>query len=342
MVPFGGWDMPVQYSGIIDEHRSVRTAVGVFDVSHMGRFVADGPGAFGALQYALTNDLVRLQPGQSQYSLLLRESGGIADDLYVYRTGHESYLLVVNASNTPKDWALFVERSRRIEGCRLDDVTESQAMLAVQGPRAISLLDRLTDGRLSSIPRLGNQWITVCAIPVLACRTGYTGEDGAELIVPGEHARKLWDAIVEAGAKPCGLGARDTLRLEAAYPLYGNDIDETTSPLEAGLEWAVVLDKGEFVGREALVTQKKQGVHRRLICFVMEGRGIARSHYRIVADGEDVGVVTSGSFAPTLRQNIGLGYVRADLAKAGTGIAVMIRDQPVPARVVKRPFVKNV
>ncbi len=342
MVPFGGWDMPVQYTGIIDEHRAVRSGVGIFDVSHLGRLVFEGAGAVGVLQGALTNDLARLMPGQAQYSLLLRADGGIIDDLMVYRTGQEAYLLVVNASNTERDWEWLAERAEGVGDCRMLNVTAEQAMVAVQGPAAIPLLDRLSAGAIGQLARHGHAEVEVAGIPTRACRTGYTGEDGAELIVPSERVGELWDVLLEAWAKPCGLGARDTLRLEAAYPLYGNDLDETTNPLEAGLGWVVAFDKGDFVGRAALLAAKQRGLARRLVCFVMVGRGIARAHYPILADGQEVGQVTSGSYAPTLEQNIGMGYVPSDLARVGTELAVGVRGQPVAARVAKRPFYKNV
>ncbi|HEX2172322.1 MAG TPA: glycine cleavage system aminomethyltransferase GcvT, partial [Dehalococcoidia bacterium] len=330
------------YAGIIDEHRAVRSASGVFDVGHLGRFLISGAGAADVLQRALSNDLGRLAPGQAQYSLLLNESGGIIDDLFVYRLEERSYLLVVNASNMARDRDELTDRARGVADFRLEDVTPDRAMIAVQGPAAIPLLDRLSGGVIGGLPRHGVGDAEIAGIPVLACRTGYTGEDGSELILASERAPALWDVLVENQARPCGLGARDTLRLEAAYPLHGNDIDETTNPIEAGLTWAVSFSKGWFTGREALIAVKERGPERRLAGFVMEGRGIARARYPIVAGGAEVGRVTSGSYAPTLNRNIGLGYVRADLAKAGTEIAVVIRGEPVAARVVKRPFYGNV
>jgi aminomethyltransferase len=343
MVPFGGWDMPVQYRGILEEHRAVRSAAGLFDVSHMGEVEIGGPGALEAVQRLVSNDASRLQVGQVQYSALTTEAGTFVDDLTVYRLADDRFMLTLNASNTPKDVAWIREHvGGRAE---VQDVSGRTALIAVQGPRAIEILQRLTPVDLAKV---AYYWFTSGAVlgkKALLSRTGYTGEDGFEVYLAPEHAAAVWNACLEAGTPlgllPTGLGARDTLRLEAKMALYGNDIDDRHTVLEADLGWIVKLDKGEFTGRAALARQKAEGITRKLVGFEMLGRGIARPHYPILQNGERIGEVTSGSPAPWLQKNIGLGYVAVAHAAVGSEISVLIREQPVAARIVKTPFYKR-
>jgi aminomethyltransferase len=345
MVPFGGWEMPVEYSGLIAEHTAVRTTAGLFDVSHMGELDVEGPGALGFLQRVTSNDVAKLAHGQAQYSALPMPSGAPVDDIIVYRRGPESYRLVLNAGNVAKDIAWI--RAQDPQGCTLADRSDELALLALQGPRAQEILQPLTDTPLDTIAFYHFAEGVVAGHPTTISRTGYTGEDGFELFLPADHAVALWGALLEAGREkglvPAGLGSRDTLRLEARMCLYGNDIDETTSLVEAGLGWIVSVDasKGEFLGREALEAQKRNGPPRRLVGFEMVGRGIARHGHRVLLGGEEVGVVTSGTYAPYLRKNIGLCYLPAAHAAVGTSFEVEIRDRPVAARVVPTPFYKR-
>jgi aminomethyltransferase len=339
MVEFAGFAMPVQYSGIIDEHRAVRSAAGVFDVSHMGEVEVAGPRAAEAVQRIVTNHIGKLTPGRALYTVACREGGGIVDDLIVYRLSDDRFLIVVNASNIEKDFAWFRDVAGQI--AELADRSDDTALLAVQGPRAPALVQGLWRG-----PDLGGlatfQFASgeVAGRRAMAARTGYTGEDGFELFLRADEARPVWDAILEAGTKPCGLGARDTLRLEARLCLYGNDIDETTSPLEAGLGWVVKFDAADFVGKSALVEQKRAGITRRLVGFVMQERGIARHGYAILEpEGKTaVGTVTSGAPSPSTGQNIGLGYVPIALAEPGQRLVIDCRGKPVAAVVHKGPF----
>jgi aminomethyltransferase len=339
MVPFGGWEMPVQYSGIIEEHRAVRGAVGVFDISHMGEFEVRGPRALAALQRLTTNDVSALEVGQVQYSLLCYPEGGIVDDLTLYRLADDHYMLTVNAANIAKDWRWVTEHGA---GAGWADVSDSTALLAVQGPRAEVLVGRLADRDVTGIGYYRVARGAVAGVPALISRTGYTGEDGFELYVPASRAEGLWHALLDAGRddgiRPVGLGARDTLRLEMRYALYGNDIDQTTNPLEAGLGWVVKPAKGDFIGRAAIESLRSRGVARRLVGLEMADRAVARHGHRIVRDGAPVGQVTSGSFAPSLDRFIAMGYVRSDLAAAGTALEVEVRGVPRPARVVPTPF----
>ncbi|HSF07670.1 MAG TPA: glycine cleavage system aminomethyltransferase GcvT [Methylomirabilota bacterium] len=342
MVPFGGWEMPVQYTSIIEEHRTVRNAVGLFDVSHMGEFEVEGPQALAAVQHLTTNDAAALETGQVQYSLLCYPDGGIVDDLTLYRLGPERYMMTVNASNIDKDWAWVTEQSARFGGARWRNVSAATALLAVQGPRAEALVGRLAD---QDVPTIGYYRFvsgTVAALGTLISRTGYTGEDGFELYVRATDAEALWQALLDAGrdagVRPIGLGARDTLRLEMRYALYGNDIDETTNPLEAGLGWVVKPAKGEFVGREAIERIRGEGLRRRLMGLEMADRSIARHGYPVLKDDRRVGIVTSGSYGPTVDRSIALAYVETSAATPGTELGVEIRGQVRPARVVKTPF----
>jgi aminomethyltransferase len=343
MVPFGGWDMPVQYGGILSEHRAVRAAAGLFDVSHMGEVEFSGPDALAALQRLTSNDAGRLSPGQIQYSALTTEAGTFVDDLTLYRLADERYLVTLNASNLAKDLAWI--RGHLTGDVRVRDISEETALLAIQGPRAESILQKYADVDLAGIRyyrfRLGD----VLGHRAIVSRTGYTGEDGFEIYLSPEAAVALWPALLEGGARdgllPCGLGARDTLRLEARMALYGNDIDEDHTVLEADLGWIVKPEKGEFIGRTALVRQQAEGIRRKLVGFEMAGRGIGRPHYPIVAGGTQVGEVTSGGPSPTLGKSIGLGYVAIEHAAVGTDLEILVRDRPVPARVVPTPFYKR-
>jgi aminomethyltransferase len=328
MVPFAGWEMPVRYEGVIPEHRAVRTDAGVFDVSHMGELEVEGPRAGELLQGALSNDLDRISPGQAQYTLLTNEDGGIIDDLIVYRVGDHSYLLVVNASNraTAYDWL----KEREIPGSDVRDVSDECALLAVQGPRAIERLGLLP------APAFTFAEATLYGVEVMVNRTGYTGEDGCELLCMSEDAVQLWDAVLDRGVVPCGLGARDTLRLEVCYPLHGNDIGPETDAISAGLGWACALDK-EFEGVEVLRRVKAEGPERRLVAFVMEDKAIPRHGMAIEGGGE----VTSGTHSPMLDIGIGMGYVPAAQAQPGTELTIDVRGRPRRARVVKKPIYKR-
>jgi aminomethyltransferase len=342
MVPFGGWDMPVQYTGIIEEHRCVRSAVGLFDISHMGEFEVRGPGALAAIQTLTTNDASTLAIGQVQYSLLCYPEGGIVDDLTLYRLAEDHYMLTVNASNIDKDWAWVSEHGK---GADWKNVSAETGLLAVQGPKADALVQRLADRDVTRVLYYHFAQGAVAGVPCLISRTGYTGEDGFELYAPAAQLEPLWHALMDAGKRdgiqPIGLGARDTLRLEMKFALYGNDIDETTNPLEAGLGWVVKPAKGEFIGRAAIEAMRAAGVTRKLAGFEMAERAVARHGYRLLKDGAPVGVVTSGSFSPSLERCIGMGYVRADLASVGTELDVDIRGQAHRARVAKTPFVPS-
>jgi aminomethyltransferase len=339
MVPFGGWEMPVQYTGIVEEHRAVRGAVGLFDISHMGEFEVRGPRALATLQRLTTNDVAALELGQVQYSLLCYPEGGIVDDLTLYRLGDDHYMVTVNAANIDKDWRWVTEQGA---GAEWTDVSADTALLAVQGPRAEPLVGRLADRDVTAIAYYRFARGHVSGVPALISRTGYTGEDGFELYVPAGRAEVLWHALVDAGRgdglRPIGLGARDTLRLEMRYSLYGNDIDHTTNPLEAGLGWVVKPAKGDFVGRTAIESLRSRGVARRLVGLEMVDRAVARHGYRIVRDGAPVGQITSGSFAPSLERFIAMGYVRVDLAPVGTELDVEVRGTAQRARVVPTPF----
>jgi aminomethyltransferase len=339
MVPFGGWEMPVQYTGIIEEHRTVRTAAGCFDVSHMGEFEVEGPSALAALQRLTTNDVTALEVGQVQYSVLCYPNGGIVDDLTVYRLAPERYMITVNAGNIDKDWAHVTEHGA---GARWRNLSEATGLIAVQGPKAEALVGRLAD---VDVTRIGYYHVAegkVGGVTALISRTGYTGEDGFELYVAAADTGRLWNALLESGradgAAPIGLGARDTLRLEMRYALYGNDIDETTNPLEAGLGWVVKPAKGEFLGREAIERMRAAGPPRKLVGLEMTERAVARHGYPVVKDGAATGVVTSGSDGPSVDRYIAMAYVGSAHAAVGTDLGVEIRGQVKSARVVKTPF----
>ena len=338
LVPFGGWEMPVQYSGIIEEHRTVRSAVGLFDVSHMGEFEFRGPGAVPFLQRLTTNDVAALAVGQVQYSLMCAPNGGIVDDLTLSRIKEDEFLMTVNAANIDKDWSWATQH---LSGdVQAEDVSGKTALLAIQGPRAEALIKANLD-----VSRIGYYHFAhgrVFGADSYISRTGYTGEDGFELYLYAQDAEKVWTALLEdgkiLGIVPVGLGARDTLRLEMKYALYGNDIDETTNPIEAGLGWVVKLDKAEFIGREAIRKAKESGPSRKLVGFEMVDRAVARHGYKILKDGREVGVVTSGSYGPSVDKYIGVGYVPTELSAPGSEFEVEVRGKGQYARVVRTPF----
>lgn len=343
MVPFAGFMMPLQYTSIMEEHRRVRSTVGIFDLSHMGEFESSGPNAFEFVQRMTTNDVSRLQVMQVQYTTMCYEDGGIVDDLLVYRLP-DKYYLVVNAANTEKDFA-HLEAHLPEEGVKLENVSYDTALLAIQGPEAERVLAKMTDWDLSTIPFYWSAHEEVCGERVLFSRTGYTGEDGFELYLPNESAPKFWNEAMKAGeefgVQPIGLAARDSLRLEMKYALYGNDIDKTTTPLEAGLGWVVKLDKAGFVGRDPLIRQTQEGLRRKLVAFELKERGIPRQHYKIVKDGAEIGEVTSGMLSPSLEKGVGLGYVPVEFSKVGEILQIDIRGRGIPAEIVKPPFWKR-
>lgn len=337
MVPFAGFEMPVQYpTGITKEHRAVRTGAGLFDVSHMGEFEVRGPAALDLVQRVTVNDAGRIEVGQAQYSAMVNEDGGILDDLIVYRF-EDRWMLVVNASNRAKDWQWIANHAAALD-VDLTDRSDEIALLALQGPGARALLRGLTDTDLDAIGYYRFAEGAVAGVEGVVSATGYTGEDGFELYLPASGAVAVWRALVDAGAVPAGLGARDSLRLEMGYALYGNDLDEDHTPLEAGLGWITKLDKGPFVGREALAAQKEAGVDRKLVGLRLEERGFPRPGYPILADGAPVGTVTSGTMSPSLGHGVAMGYVPADRAKSGTELAVEIRGRAVAATVQRPPF----
>ncbi|HSN86120.1 MAG TPA: glycine cleavage system aminomethyltransferase GcvT [Thermoanaerobaculia bacterium] len=338
LVPFAGWEMPVQYAGVIDEHRAVRTAAGLFDVSHMGEIRVRGAGAESFLQRLTPNDVSKLAPGRAHYSGLLTEQGTYIDDLLIYRLAPEDFLVVVNASNAPRDFEWIASRAG--EETEVIDESDRWALIALQGPKAKEILEPLSPGA-SEIRYYGFRQGEVDGRPALISRTGYTGEDGFEVYVAPDHAARILRKLVDAGVKPCGLGARDTLRLEAKMALYGNDIDQTTTPLEADLGWIVKLDTGDFAGRDVLAREKAEGTRRKLVGFEMVDRGIARHGYPIVDGGQEIGVVTSGTHSPTLKKAIGLAYLPLDKCAQGTEFMVLIRGKETRARVVPTPFYKR-
>jgi aminomethyltransferase len=342
-VDFAGWDMPVQYSSVIGEHEAVRTAVGLFDVSHMGEIEFRGPGALETANRLISNDLARCADGQAVYAGLLNEQGGFVDDVVAYRFSPERIFICVNASNREKDFAWMSERA---EGVKPVDRGDDYAQIAVQGPKAAGLVQRLTKTDVSRIGTYRFAEGEVAGVPSIISRTGYTGEDGFELYCVPDGAEKLWNALLEEGqadgVKPCGLGARDSLRTEMKFALYGNDIDDAHTALEAGLGWIVKLDKpGGFIGQQALQAQKAAGVKRKLVGFEVTGSGIPRHGYPLLKDGQRVGEVTSGTMGPSVKKPIGMGYVPTELAAEGSTFEVEIRGRPVPAVVVKTPFWKK-
>jgi aminomethyltransferase len=341
MTAFSGWEMPVQFSGIVPEHEAIRNHVGMFDISHMGKFTLQGKDAIEQLQSLVPSDLSRLQPGQAQYTVLLNPQAGIIDDIIVYQEGEGNVVVIVNAGtkNKDQDWLLA---HLDLNLVKFQDLSAAQALIAVQGPETVRHLQALVDIDLTQLTNFGHSRASIFKNPAFIARTGYTGEDGFEIMVAPEIGVQLWDALLASGVTPCGLGARDTLRLEAAMCLYGQEISDTTTPLEAGLGWLVHLDtKGDFMGRDVLVRQKVEGVSRKLVGLNMQGRYIARHDYPIVVDGHKAGIVTSGTMSPTLGQAIALAYVPTEFAKLGQVVEVEIRGKLHPATVVKKPFYRS-
>lgn len=339
MVDFAGWEMPVQYQGVIDEHRAVRTAAGLFDVSHMGEVRVRGAGAEAFLQRLTPNDVARLAPGRAHYSGLLTERGTYVDDILIYRLAPADFLVVVNASNAQRDFEWIADRA---DGeAEVVDESDRYALLALQGPQAVEILTPLATPGAADLKYYGFRQGEVAGVPALISRTGYTGEDGFELYLAPADAPAVWRRLVAAGAAPAGLGARDTLRLEAAMALYGHEIDETTTPFEAGLGWVVKLDKGDFLGRDALLAQRQQGAPRKLVGFEVDGRGIARQGHGVISDGARVGTVTSGTWSPTFEKALGLAYVPPELAAPGSRLELDVRGKTVPATVVEVPFYRR-
>lgn len=344
MVEYAGWQMPVQYSGVMDEHRAVRSRAGLFDVSHMGEAAVRGPGACDFLQYVTCNNVARLRPGGAHYTALTTAQGTFVDDLLIYRLDVDDFLLVINAANTPKDVEWLETHVGRFDA-RVEDVSARWAQLAVQGPHAERALQPLVDSELGKIRPFRFERVAVAGAECIVARTGYTGEDGFELYAPADAGLRLWDALLSCGAEhglvPAGLGARDTLRLEARLALYGNDIDETTTVIEADLGWIVKLDKGAFIGRDVLARQAQAGVARKLVGFEMRGRAIARPGYRALRGAEPIGRVTSGTHSPTLGKAIGLAYLPIERVQPGSEFDVDIRGRAQPAVVVPTPFYRR-
>ncbi len=344
IVPFAGYSMPVQYSGINAEHEVVRNAVGIFDVSHMGEFILKGPYALDLIQRVTSNDASKLADGKAQYSCFPNETGGIIDDLIVYRLDEKSYMLVVNASNIEKDWNWIQKFNTK--DVEMHNISDKTSLLAIQGPKALTTLQKLTDVSLADIPYYSfARGVVAGCQNVIISNTGYTGSGGFEIYFENQYAVKLWNEVMKAGAefgiKPAGLGARDTLRLEMGFCLYGNDIDDTTSPLEAGLGWITKFTK-EFTNSKNLQAQKEQGVSRKLVGFEMIDKGIPRHHYAIKDDaGNVIGVVTSGTQSPSLQKAIGMGYVKKEFSSEGADIYITVRDKSLNAKVVKLPFLKK-
>lgn len=343
-IDFGGWELPVQFCSITKEHEAVRERAGLFDVSHMGEVMVTGQDAEAYLQRLTTNDVTKLEDGMAQYSLMCYPDGGVVDDLLVYKVTAGKYMLVINASNIDKDLAWMNEQ---LNGdVTLDNVSEVTALLALQGPHAEKILSKLTDSDLSGLK--GFRFLpeaTVAGVKAIVSRTGYTGEDGFELYLNAADAVKVWEAVLEAGEEyglmPVGLGARDTLRFEAKLPLYGQELSSTISPLEAGVGFFVKLDKGDFIGRDALAEQKQSGLKRKLVGIEMIDRGIPRSHYKVYADGRLIGEVTTGTQSPTLKRNLGLALIDSEFSALGTEVFVEIREKQLKAQVVAAPFYKR-
>lgn len=348
MVPFAGWEMAVQFSGLVAEHKAVREAVGMFDISHMGVVRIEGTNPKDALQALVPTELHRIGPGQACYSVLLNENGGIRDDLIIYDQGETpagdgSLLVVINAACAESDTA-WLKQQLEPSGLRVQDEKKDGVLLALQGPKAIEIVEQLSGELLSELPRFGHRLMRLQGLskPVFCARTGYTGEDGVELLLDRSDGRKLWTQLIGLDVTPCGLGARDTLRLEAAMHLYGQDMTTSTNPFETGLGWLVHLEMPhDFIGRKALEQVAAQGPARRLVGLKLQGRAIARHDYPVLHNGKKVGIITSGSWSPTLEQAIALAVVPTELAKIGSELDVEIRGQVQPAKVVKRPFYRH-
>ena len=334
MVPFAGWEMAVQYEGIREEHSAVRTHVGMFDVSHMGEVEVEGPGALAFLQRTLSNDVAEVEVGGAQYSCLCEESGGVLDDVFLYRLGGDRYLIVTNAANHAADLA-WLGRWSRGEDVAVRDVADRYAMLAVQGPHARRVVEAAL--RIELPPRMRVAPVRIGRRPALACGTGYTGEDGVELLIDPEVAPPIWTELLDAGVVPCGLGARDTLRLEVCFPLHGNELSVERNPIEAGLGWCCAEATG-FIGSEAVARARAEGTAEKLAPFLIEGQGIPRDGNPVLHGGEAVGIVSSGTFAPSLEVGAGMAYVRADLASPGTAVEIDVRGKHRPARIASKPL----
>jgi aminomethyltransferase len=352
LVDFGGWEMPIQYTGITDEHLACRTAAGLFDVSHMGEVIVEGKHAESYLSYLITNDVSKLAVGHALYTVMCHENGGTVDDLVIYRRGQEHFLVVVNASNTEKDFNHMLEVKKTFEpgdrNLQISNVSDQYTQIAIQGRNALSILSQITSAPLSAVKTYGFIEDKILRnIPSILARTGYTGEDGFEIYLPWSQGPTVWNALIEAGRlhglKPCGLGARDTLRLEMKYPLYGNELTDNTHPLEAGLGWVVKWDKVDFLGKAALLRAKENGLERQLAGIRLLGKGIMRHGYSLYLPHgtEKIGELTSGTFSPSLNLSIGIGYVTIANAKVGSKIAVDIRGQQIPAEIVPTPFYKR-
>jgi aminomethyltransferase len=337
LVPFAGWQMPVQYEGVRVEHLAVRSACGVFDVSHMGEVETSGPQAGALLQHLLSNDLSKLEVGGAQYSVLCREDGGILDDLFTYRLADNRYLTVTNAANHERDFAWFEEHAVGFDA-EVRDAIGDYAMLAVQGPDARSIVAKLAQGELPS--RMHTATLRVAGVEMLVCGTGYTGEDGVELLGAPERAAEVWGALTAGGARPAGLGARDTLRMEVCFHLYGNDMDEHRNPIEAGLGWCCKEETG-FIGSDAVAAARERGTAERLAPFVLTGPGIPRQGNAVVVGGEEVGVVTSGTLSPSLEVGIGMAYVPVELAESGTEVEIDVRGKLRAARIESKPLYRK-
>ncbi len=339
MTGFAGWEMPVQFSGLTAEHQAVRQAVGMFDISHMGKFVFRGSSALAQLQQLVPSDLSRLTVGLAQYTVLLNPQCGVIDDIIVYLEADGQVVLIVNASTREQDWQWITSHLDQSQ-VTCQDLSANLALIAVQGPQAIATLQPLVQQNITNLPNFGHCRAAVLGHPAFIARTGYTGEDGVEIMLEPAAAIELWQKLLSLGVLPCGLGARDTLRLEAAMCLYGQELSPSTTPLEAGLAWLVHLDKGEFIGSDILNQQKAAGLERRLVGLELTGRNIARHDYPIYFQGQAVGIVTSGTLSPTLNKPIALGYVPNFLSKLGQELEVEIRGKYYPAKVVKKPFYK--
>ncbi|ACA99692.1 MULTISPECIES: glycine cleavage system aminomethyltransferase GcvT [Cyanophyceae] len=338
-VPFSGWEMAVQYKGLKVEHQAVRTEVGMFDISHMGKFQLAGENLIAAMQKLVPSNLARLAPGQAQYTVLLNDHGGIIDDVIYYHQGDRQGFLIVNAATTQKDWD-WLTHHLTAQGITLTDVSQENILLAIQGPQAEKALQPVVENLdLATLKLFNHGQGQIFGETAFIARTGYTGEDGFEVMVAPTAGKKLWSALIDAGVMPCGLGARDTLRLEAGLHLYGQDMDDDTTPLEAGLGWLIHWqEKDAFIAKDILQTQKAAGVQRRLVGLEMQGRGIARHDYSVLVNGEAVGLVTSGTMSPTLEKAIALAYLPLEFSKVGQAVTVEIRGKQYPAQVVKKPF----
>lgn len=344
IVPFAGWSLPVQYTGVVEEHRAVREHVGLFDVSHMGEFNVIGRGAQEFLQKMTINDMAKLEIGQAQYNAFCYENGTLVDDIIIYKRGFDSFFICVNASNIEKDFD-WLKQHQPSQGVILENASHDYAQIAIQGPKSFELLSKVIDIKIDNLRYYWFAEGKILGVPGIIARTGYTGELGYELYVPSSAAAKIWRSLLSIDPmltpKPCGLGARDTLRLEMGYLLYGNDMDDTTTALECGLSWITKFDKPSFIGRDALANQKENGLNKRLVGFQMQDRAIARHGYPVFANADDatpVGIVTSGSPSPTLSKNIGMAYVPQALSQLGSTVWIGIRHERKPACVVKRPF----